>query len=210
MFVDATGSDQKSDCIECAAGMFAAATGSVECIDCRAGTYLDARGGTASSDCSECGAGTYVAVSGSDDLSDCIDCAAGTYSGASGNDEAADCIDCPAGTFVETTGSSELVGLDAILFHKMLAHSQILPKGGPPTLVLLQQHDTRVIVTYEFLGLLAALGCGRSAPAVLACRQASGSPARRPICTLMMFEVSRVPLAMVLPWSATYCTTQPF
>ena len=30
-----------------------------------------------------------------------------------------------------------LFGLGAILFHNMLEHSQTLPKGGPPTLVLL-------------------------------------------------------------------------
>ena len=60
------------------------------------------------------------------------------------------------------------------LFRDMFAHSQTLPKGGPPTLVL-SCHDIRVIATlYGFLGLHAALGCGRSAPAVLACRRPPG------------------------------------
>ena len=67
-----------------------------------------------------------------------------------------------------------VVRLVAYLFHNMFSHSQTLPKGGPPTLVL-SGHDIRVIVTlYGFLGLLAALGCGRSAPAVLACRRPPG------------------------------------
>ena len=89
----------------------------------------------------------------------------------------------------------------AFLFRNMLSHSQTLPKGGPPTLVLKGMTPTFLSSNTSSLGLGSLLredaqkGCPLSSrstrlPLDFRRNQASGSPARRPICTLVFVNIT--------------------
>eukprot|EP01043_Picozoa_sp_COSAG02_P042273 COSAG02_NODE_3581_length_6531_cov_11.484764_2_plen_1709_part_00 len=109
-YIDVVGSDEAGDCIDCVVGKYSDVTGSddaSDCIDCVAGKYIDVAGSDEAGDCIDCVAGKYIDVVGSDEAGDCIDCVAGTYADTVGNDDASDCIVCVAGKYVTTSGSDE-------------------------------------------------------------------------------------------------------
>ena len=116
MFLNASGSDEASDCISCSSGQYAdpgsdQTSDCIECYfgtysylgsactDCPRGQYLPQRGSDHLDDCIDCFAGKYVDFTGAVEFADCIDCVAGKYTDVTGSDEAGDCINCPAGTY---------------------------------------------------------------------------------------------------------------
>jgi hypothetical protein len=82
-YLDITGADDSTDCIDCPIGEFsdAASTSSAVSTDqCSVGKYKSESG----TSCIDCPAGTYRASGGATSISDCAPCEAGKYSSITG------------------------------------------------------------------------------------------------------------------------------
>ena len=122
-----TSNAERTNCVDCAPGTYAASKGSAACAECGPGAYSAEAGATACVDCdagavktsptgcTACAAGSYVAAKGGDCLTcargkfqadaggtACALCAASTYASAIG---ATTCVACPAGTHTEAAGA---------------------------------------------------------------------------------------------------------
>ena len=98
-YQDATGHSE-TECKNCPAGKRLNSMGSDEitdCRDCAAGQYQDDAGEPA---CEFCPEGRYGPTGAADELDDCIGCVAGKFSTTTGaTDGDAVCIDCAAGKY---------------------------------------------------------------------------------------------------------------
>jgi hypothetical protein len=104
-YADAVGS---IECINCAAGKYNSDTASTEasaCINCDNGKYSDAVSSTTADVCIACDAGKYADAVGS---IECIECDAGKYNSATASTEASACIDCDKGKYSDARASSSI------------------------------------------------------------------------------------------------------